>query len=226
MKITERSYGGSLFIPRPIIHEDQNRNLIICINAWGNVEGSKKALSKITEFLEIASQDEDVTSPFDRIESLSKQANNLRIAFLIANDFLFRDFNAEEYLSGFEAFCLQNQGSEVTLLSIGSYVPYIIKKNTPPIPLMHQVSLSQDFETNKALPPIPGQMAGTSNSLNLNIQSFRKQPESDLLIINRTDVPQNMYLNWSENQSLDQICLSLAQSDENKPFWISKINLE
>lgn len=226
MKILERSYGGKLFIPRPILHEDSTRNLLLILTPWGNPQGSKKAMEKMVEFLETSTQDEDITSPFDRLESLSKTANNLRIATLIANDYLYKDFNKEEYLGGCEIACVQAKNSEVCVVTVGSVTPYILQNNSLPSPLMYQVSLAQDFEKNRNLPPLPSHMLGVNNNLNINIQSFRKQPQSELLLVNRVSIPVELYTQWPKPFELDEIALSLAKSNAEMPFWLGKVSLE
>ena len=104
MKFEQRSFSANIFRPRPEVREESADQLLLIATPWGPREPATLALDTMADYLLAAGRDPDATTPFPHIEGLSENANNLRIAVLLAHDSLLNKTNKEELLCGVEVF--------------------------------------------------------------------------------------------------------------------------
>ena len=127
MKLQERSYSTKMMRPRPLIHQEDDGSLIVVTTSWGQPEHAQTAQDEIVKYVNAAKSDVEVTSPFEFMTCLTDEANYLRIAFLIANDILYRGENKTGYYAGVESFALLRRGSQIAWAHVG-FPSLLIKK--------------------------------------------------------------------------------------------------
>lgn len=226
MNLSERSFGGNLFRPRPEIFNDENGFLVIVATPWGQREPGKEILDLINEYITASFQDNEATSPFEKWECLSPLANSVRISLLLSNDQVYRTTNAREYRSGIETFVGAYAHNEFVWGQVGCPNILLLRAGRPLAPINCQPDLS--FEMSKKeniLSPLPRNLLGVHPQLNANIGSFRPQPGDRLLLISRTYLPANLFHRSLQTASLEQISQLIANDNPSLPFWIGIIDL-
>ena len=226
LKLDERSFSGKTFRPRPEIHVDVQSRLAIVATPWGPRAAAKKAIDRMTEYLALAREDREVTSPFERLSCLSGPANNLRIAAMLANEVLYREENADEYNCGVELFaCVIDEG-EMVWVQAGNPHILLARPGRALLPLGSQVDLAFDLsEGDSMLPALPSQLLGLDSTLNLNINSFRTRPGDRVLLLSHSHLPEILFTMKEADASLDSISLAVAKTHPEIAFWIGILGL-
>ena len=226
MKFDRRSYGGKFFRPAPQIHEGEGLPLVIVSTAWGSQDSAGRVIDKMLEYLQLAEKDGEVTAPFPRMTCLTTAGNNLRIAALLANSMLYKDENQQEYNTGCELFACFYSDNEVTWIQVGQPNIVLCRNGESPMPLGSFPDLVLDYEKNEtALSPLPSNLLGMENSLNLNINSYRPAEGDQLFLISRSRIPAKLFTMQSEKLNLDLVSRTLAEDRQDQPFWLGSISL-
>jgi len=222
IQFEERPYVGTNFRPRPEIFLDEALQLLIVATPWGARGAAKKVIERMTEYLSLAREDNEATSPFGRLSCISTQANNLRIAALLANEAVYREDNVSEYRSGVEVFAAIIDENEIVWVQAGS--PHILlgRPGHRLLPLGSTIDLAFDMSDTASgetlLPPLPSQLLGLDSSLNLNLNSFRAHPGDRVVLLSYSHVPEVLFT--IDETSLDLISKRLASSQPDLAFWL------
>ncbi len=226
MDFEERSFSGKLFRPRPEISRSDNGYLLAIITPWGAREHSKEAISLLHEYVSASFEDQDVTSPFEKLTCFSPLGNSMRIAVLLCNDLFYRSINEKELQSGLELFVGGYANQEFFWVQVGNPQLILLRPGRGAIPLASQMDLS--FEMSQAqqpLPPLPSRLLGVSQHVNLNIGSIRPQPGDRLLLLSRSDLPPSLFATDLDHRGLAEITQLIARDNPDIPFWIGIITL-
>ena len=225
LKFEERPYAGNSFRPQPEILLDPQAQLLIVATPWGARSAATKAIGRMTEYLALARTDREATSPFERLSCLSTQANNLRVAALLANEILYREDNQNEYNSGVELFAAIIDDNELVWLQAGNPQILLNRRGRTLLPLGSQIDLAYDLsEGSELLPALPAQLLGLDLSLNLNINSFRARPGDQLVLLSHSQMP-NFLFSQSGVLSLEPLSRSLAKACPNLAFWLGILSV-
>jgi hypothetical protein len=223
----ERPYSGTSFRPRPEIHLDTQSNLLIVATPWGNRSSAKKVIDRMVDYLVLAREDREATSPFERLSCLSTDANNLRIATLLANEALYREDNKQEYHSGVEIFAAMLEDDEFVYLQAGCPQILLGRKGRTLLPLGSQVDLAFDLSIgNEILPPLPAQMLGLDSSVYMTINSFRARPDDKVILLSHSHLPETIFTMTGEEANLDHVSRTLAQKYPDLAFWLGIVKLQ
>lgn len=226
-KLDERPYSGKTYRPRPEIHLDPQTNLLIVATPWGTRAAARKVIDRMTDFLSLAREDKEATSPFQRLSCLSTQANNLRISALLANEDLYRDDNLQEYKSGVELFAAVMEQDEFVWLQAGNPQILLGRKGRNLLPIGSQIDLSFDISEGEALlPPLPSQLLGLDSSLNLNINSFRARPGDRVILLSHSHLPEGLFHVEGADAELDSMSRKLAGAYPDLAFWLGVLTIE
>lgn len=226
LKFDERPYAGKTFRPRPEILLDEQSRLLIVATPWGPRTAARKVIDKMTDYLALAREDNETTSPFERLSCLSPQANNLRIATLLANEALYREDNRLEYHSGVELFAATIDDNEFVWVQAGSPQILLSREGRSPISLGAQIDLSADLsEGDTFLPPLPSQLLGLDSSLNLNLNSFRARAGDRIILLSHSHPTQTFYAMKSDELNLDSISRTLAVQHPDLAFWVGLLSI-
>ncbi|MCB0414455.1 MAG: hypothetical protein KDD50_08985 [Bdellovibrionales bacterium] len=220
MQIEQRSYGGKLFRPKPIVHSEQDGRLFISATPWGSPVAAEKAVQMIVDYYMSAQQDRETTSPFEMITSINHQANTLRTAILLANESLYREENRQEYQTSCEIF-------------VGSYLNgtfYWAQIGQPHLILCRQghlypLSLSFDFTIDYGLflAPLPRHLLGIHSHISPYVNSAKIYQEDELILVSRAKYL-SLFSTSVNQRPLEELSKEFSKEDPNAPFWISKIS--
>lgn len=226
-KFDERPYAGRSFRPRPEIHLDPVTKLVIIATPWGPRASARKVIDRMTDYLSLAREDDEATSPFERLTCLSTQANNLRIAAMLANDALYRDDNRDEYRSGVELFAAQLSDNEIDWIQCGNPQILLGRSGRSVTPVGSQLDLSSDLSgPGGLLPALPSQLLGLDPSLNLNVNSFRARAGDRLILLSHSQPPDSVYSLKENAVTIDTLSRDLAKPHPDLAFWLGILTIE
>jgi hypothetical protein len=216
----QKSYPGELPRPSTEIYVHESEKIILAGTPWGSNDALKCFNDNIKEFLSAAIGDQEVTSPFARLPSLSSAENNLRSALLIANEFAFQKCNKESYASGAEALVLHFHGQEVAWVQVGQPNLLLFREGKL-YPLQVALDLSCDFKSSS---PIPSKLVGLERAWDLEVRSLALQDDDSLILLARSFIPPRFFEPLIETTpgEIVKSLFDLAIEDNSKlPFWIS-----
>jgi hypothetical protein len=227
LTLEERPYAGKTFRPLPEIHLDPSSGSLIVATPWGPRTAARKAIDRMLEFLALAREDREATSPFERLSCLSGPANNLRIGALLANDIIYREDNAQEYRAGVELFAMNIEDNEVVWVQAGSPQILLNRRGRGLLPLGSLVDLSFDMsdDPKEILPPLPSQLLGLDSSLNLTLNSFRARPGDRVVLLSHSQLPQSLFNMKDDELSLETLSRQLARIHPDLAFWLGIVKL-
>lgn len=219
MKLQQRSYvGKNSMRPKPQIFYEKNPDTLLIITPWGNSDGIKKVAETIMSQIQTA-QNPDATNPFEIIPDLGDIGNHIRISLLLANDWLYRNYNRTEYSVGFEIMLLVKSKS---YLYWGAYgLPHLLlaNKNNDVIPLSFSPEWAAQIQPT---PSVFSEAIGLERALSLRLGSmYLSHSENEIILISRNSIPKSFYsLPFFSTQSI-QDCL--IEDDPHQPFWLGVI---
>ena len=226
LKFEERPYSGKTFRPRPEIHLDAQEKLIIVATPWGSRAAARKVIDRMTDYLSLAREDDEATSPFERLTCLSSQANNLRIAALLANEALYREDNRNEYSAGVELFAAHIGQFELDFIQAGNPQILLSRKGRKLIPVGSQIDLSYDLSgPDEILPALPSQLLGLDSNLNLNINGFRARAGDRIVLLSHSQVPDVVFSMNEYETNVDSLSRNLAKVHPDLAFWLGILSV-
>lgn len=226
MMFSERPYSGKSFRPRPEISLDPQAKTLIVATPWGPRAAAKKVIDRMTDYLALAREDKEATSPFPRLSCLSNQANSLRIAALLANEVLYREDNRTEYKAGVELFAATFEDDEFVFIQAGNPQVLLGRADRTLLPLGSQIDLAFDLsEGHKLLPALPAQLLGLDSSLNLNINSFRARSGDKVLLLSHSHLPEDLFHMRGRDTELDTVSRALANAHPDLAFWLGILTI-
>ncbi|MBX7232703.1 MAG: hypothetical protein K1X29_11535 [Bdellovibrionales bacterium] len=228
MKLSERSYSGKLFLPRPEILCEANGDLCIITFPWGQRTSARKAIKLITEiFHSSQNADDEMTSPFQYMTCLSPLANNLRTAVMLANDVIYREENKSEYLSGVELLVVAKKSNEIVFARIGGPALFLNRKKLPLLPLDWTPDLSLQYSHHEEwLPPLPSHLLGVASTSNFSIQSHTLQPGDQWFLIHRSIISPKVLTLKENDLTISKVSHTLALHSPQMPFWLGILQFD
>lgn len=216
----QKTYSGEFLRPTTEIYVHETEKITLALTPWGSSEALRYFNDNIKEFLSAAVGDQEVTSPFARLPSLSSAENNLRSALLIANETVFQKCNKDSYASGAEALILHFHGQEVAWVQIGQPNLLLVREGKL-YPLQVALDLACDFRNSS---PIPGKLVGLERAWDLEVRSLVLEEADSLILLARSFIPSSFFSHTYKSDSAKTIDLlfELAVKDNSKlPFWLS-----
>lgn len=217
MKLEQRSYGGKIFRPKPIVHLEDD--LLVLATCWGSGDHTPKVIDEVVKYVTAATGDVEVTTPFERLSGLSDAANFLRIACLLANDYAFRNENKSEYNAGYELLALHRSQSQLSWAQVGG--PHVLlKKPKKPV---QPVALQQD---HWQLPPLPTQLLGLDHNCQVYCGDFKVQSQDQIILASSGLLPSALWMESAKDSvHLQQVTQWLVQENPDSPFWLGLIQI-
>lgn len=226
LRLNERPYSGTTFRPRPEIHLDASSGTFIVATPWGPRDAARKVIDRMNDYLALAREDAEATSPFQKLSCLSDQANALRIASLLANEALYREENRNEYRAGVELFAGLAKDDEFVWVQAGNPQILLARPGRTLIPLGSQIDLSYDLsEGPDLLPALPSQLVGLDSTLNLNINSFRLRGGDKLVLVSHSHLPTSLFGLEESQVTVESLSRHLARVHPDHAFWLGILEL-
>lgn len=217
-KVIERSFGGKTLRPRPEVYNSENGSLLVVATPWGPRSGARKVIENVKDFYLSARTDQEMTSPFQYLTCISPAANHLRVALMLANDYLYRDENKDEYQNGVELFAASLVDQEIIWVNIGYPQVFLKRTGHTLLPLGGNVDLTLNYSKEKMLPPLPQNLLGLAQTSNFAVQSFRPQAGDKILLLSRSRVCPALFL--EQDLILERLSDLFVQDDPEMPFWV------
>jgi hypothetical protein len=224
MQLTERSYGGKLFRPRPEIFVSEDKSFLVIATPWGSRRMAQLFIEKIGAEMQNTTADPDLTVVASSVDFLNDKENSLRRALLAAHEDMREEFNSESLSSGLEIFCLLRHQKKVSWYQLGAPFVSILRDHLA-VPLHNPLDLSFDHSQQTTLAPLPRQLFGISQQIHIEHGSFLQKPNDRLLLIARSFVPSEVVSLRPEEVSLDHVTELLAKDNAEQPFWLALVNL-
>lgn len=227
MKLQQRSFSGKIFRPAPEVRNEEELGLLIVCTPWGAREGATRVADTIKEYLVALRSDTDATSPFPRLTCLSTNANNLRIAAMLANEQLYREENSTEYVTGVELFAFSIVERELSWIQLGHPNVFLKRPKRGILPLGCHLDLPMDISgSGRLLPPLPSSVLGLDASANFLVGSFIPQPGDQLIMTSRSSLPHSFFQIGENEYTLPKMTKVLAEDDADSAFWLGLLTLE
>ena len=217
MQFNERFFSGQSIRPSPVVK--CTSHTIAVITPWNATQ--KDALSVISSFQEsysYFSADCERTQPFQKMQSLSDNENNLRTVCIQMNKNIFSSQNQKEISIGFEAFFGIRTDTEFVFAQIGQPQVFISKNKRPLQIIGHNQAVSDQSLSNAYL---PYNLLGLFEDILLPIQSIKVQ-SGDQLILLSGQVASDKFLSFSQD-SINELGQILSKDSGKESFWLGQI---
>ncbi|MDZ4678777.1 MAG: hypothetical protein SGI74_14870 [Oligoflexia bacterium] len=223
--ILQKTYPGQIARPSVEAVYFHNENLAMITTPWGAKDASTQLCQMVQNYYGSTLTDPDATSAYARLPGLSPVANSLRGAILLANEGLFDKFNKTIYTSACEALFIGFNKSEVCWVQVGQ--PHLLLlRDGKLLTLESAIDLNLDYPNQS---PLPSKLLGVERQIEIQTKNLVTQNGDILIMLARTHVPCDFFVENLMNQSGAQvleILFNIAVAKENDvPFWISTISL-
>ena len=226
IKIEERSYGGKKFRPPAVVDFESSNNLLLCMTPWGQPNIAEKVIQSIKSFVTMAYEDTELTVPYARKENLQQMGNILRMAVIMASEKIFNEFNKEEYTSAFEIFAAVQDGPQWIYVSCGQPSLVVNRKGLGTIPLTQAIDLNVLSLRNSVQDPLPNQLLGLGQHPPIQFGNIFLKKSDKLALVSRTYLPNEFYELKREDFTKDKIANTLANENQEVPFWLGFIDID
>ncbi len=226
IKLTERSYGGKKFRPQTVVDFEPSSNLLICVTPWGRPEIADKVIQSIKSFVIMAKEDTEMTVMYSRKENLQKIGNVLRMSVIQSSEKIFKEYNSDEYVTGFEVFAGIQDGPQWTYISCGQPSFVVKRSHIGLVPLSQSVDMN--VLNSKALiqDPLPNQLLGIGQHPPIQFGSLRLKESDQYALVSRTYLPNEFYQLEGDEFNPENIARTLANENQDVPFWLGFLELD
>jgi hypothetical protein len=225
MQLVQRIYPGNVPRPAPFVLEKPENKLIVVATPWGTNLAAENAAQSVAEYYALSKTDREATSPYAKLPGLSSLANSLRLSTLIANESIYKNFNANELSTACEMMALAIEGRELTWVQIGQPHLLVVRKGFL-VPLEVALDLSTDFPNTA---PLPSKLLGIDRQSEVETKSITVQSGDVLLLLARSFIPSSLFTlpfgNSSVNAVCDQVFQTVVRSNPEMPFWVGAFQI-
>lgn len=223
MKVEYRSFiGNKTKLPKPEVLVDEKLNLIVVSNAWGNDSNANNLFTNsVLDYYSSASLDSGATKPFPRIPTLSKSANNLRMAIILASQKIYSEFNSKEYNCGIETFVMAVADQELTWFATKGFCVTLYKQDNV-FPLQSSVPLLIQSNNQDKTAILPLELIGINVNEYIIPNSIKSTVIDKLVLLLRNKFEPELIKLTSNEIDLDNVS-SMLSSDAEHPFWLGII---
>lgn len=221
MKFEERSYNSHLMRPKPLIHIDHAGGFILIMTPWGSQEQGQKVMDFVVQHLITVKQDQEHTSAFQRILSLSDDANYLRQSALMANDFIYRNSNTESHELVVEFLFMGIKKRQVAWCQLGCPHLLLKKKTRGTQP----VSCHPETRHDLLKFPLPQYFLGSDSTVAPRCGDLHLDRGDELLLLSSSEIPRTIWA-VDQNQDLESWTDQIAEQESSQPFWLGRLKLD
>lgn len=221
MELIERSYSTNIFRPRPLIHWELEKQLLIVATNWGSKDVAEKIIGIISKYVIEAQGDMEATTLFESLPQLTNESNSLRIACLLANESCYRYENQLDYLGGIEVCLLLRTGNKLSWLQVGQPHLFVKRSGAPIQTLSVCPDLGFDYIVgNKNESPLPKELLGVDTTLAPRCGDCLMDAGDEILMVSRSQVPNNLGAENNTQLNLAGLTMNLSEHNTKDPFWV------
>ena len=157
MQLDHRCFKGKTFRPTPEVLLNEELQLFAIATPWGPAFQTKNLFDFLVQNYGSFSSDEEKTSVYPQLQSLSKEENTLRALLLSCNDWVFKEQNQNKaYSYGYEIVCGHFSDGKLIFLQIGQPYIYLDRPtNTYSAFRPYFRSVWSFFQKRESSPPTP-----------------------------------------------------------------------
>ena len=232
MNLESRSFAGKSFRPQPELLLNDDLHLFAIVTPWGPRSHTQNILDFLAQNCETLSSDEEVTTIYPKLKSLSPEENMLRALALSCGEHIFKEQNeGKEYIFGYEMVCGlfigDSAGGKVLFVQIGHPYIYLDRPGVSLQPIGHALDLSGGFSRlPERLPPLPSRLLGIHEDAHFSVFSLPVKEGDRLVFISRAFVPGTLLEMPQEKRNLQGFSLALAEDDESMAFWLGLLDFK
>ena len=220
MRLDTRPYGGQLFRPEPEVYISDDQSVVIIATPWGNPKVAKDFISIfLNHWRDSKTEAQNHLSPLE--DNLTLPEYLFKLSLLAAHEDIKDKYNDEELSAATEVLCLFKNQQKLTWFHVGSPSVILVRGNEL-LPLFHNTDLSHDYSTpEKHLAPLPKNLLGLQQNLNIGVGNIRYKPGDRLLMVSRYAIPFSFFQQiHADNLELNTITHLLAADNVDQPFWL------
>lgn len=221
MKFEDRFYSSHVIRPRPLVYLDPGESFMVVLTAWGATETVDRVLENIKLHLQTVRQDNELTTPFQNILSLSDEANDLRVATLMTNDLVFRGLNQNQYQVIIESCLINLNQRHVAWSQMGSPHLFLKKEGERPQPL----SCFPESRRDLANFPLPVHFLGAEPTISPRCGDLYLDKGDEIILLSSSSIPAEVWSLKGE-VSLENWTQALTEKNEDQPFWLGRLKLD
>ena len=221
MKFEERSYSSSMIRPRPHVYIDPSGSFILVLTAWGGADNLSRIFDHVKQHMQSVKQDDELTTPFQNILTLSDEANDLRVATLMTNDLVFRGLNQDKYNTVVETCFINLKQRHVAWSQMGTPHLFLKKKNERPQP----ISCFPESRSELLGFPLPVHFLGAEPTIAPRCGDLYLDEGDELILLSSSVIPTEIW-NLQKEATLQEWTEALASKDEIQPFWLGRLKLD
>lgn len=218
IQIRQRSYtNGKFFRPKPTVVERPESHLLVVASSWGTTDAGGRAAHLLIDQFETLSQD-DVTTPYEMMPSLTSAANRLRLGAVAANQTFYRSENAKLWRAAVEVAAVHFEKNVFSFVQVGA--PHLLLlQNEDLHPLAYEPDLA--FEVGN-VGPLFSRAIGVDSQVLVRAGSMRVRGDAKLLMLSRSTLPRKIFASAQfDEKSIVDI---LTKDDPDEPFWLGLID--
>lgn len=220
MDISDQSYSGKLFRPKPIVTVDSTQNLFIVATPWGSRDLADEYIEAFVHNFANLVKDPDMTTPHAIYENLTPEQNNLRISMTLANKNIYKK-NEAEFSLGMEFLAGVINHNELSWVQTGNPC-FIVGRNNQLSVISSSFDMGFEYATNKPLPPLPSQMLGFTKNLDFEVKSLHLQKNDKIIFYSGNAFTLNS-IATKDLSSLSHLASAMSHSNPELPFWLGEL---
>lgn len=221
MKFSEIGYRGKFLQLPPQSRVNPDSGTIMLGTSYGDPNLVETIFDEWDREYLSSNQDLDVTSPFPKLTCLDGMANRIYTTVLYLNDFIYNQYNKEEYTEAFEFLILQKFNSRLYWAQIG-WPMMFLNAGTQIRPLDSSIGFRSG--TPDKAPNMPSNLMGIERSINFRIESVNLQPQEELFFIKANSIPTDFY--QSLNRTNEELLKILYQGHPEQGAWLGRVEFK
>jgi hypothetical protein len=220
MKFLERSFvENESYRPRPSVHWNEESGLLIIATPWGQKTSQDDLISKLSDYISSSKLDQELTTPFAALQNYDKAANSIRTALLLANEYIYKSKNKNEYTSGFEILVGVAKQSQFYFATVGHPHVLLSKKEKNILPLFMDLDHSLNLSKKKLMPALPDKLLGINSQVDFQVHNFKYHPGDQLILMSKSWIPKEFFSLSKKQRNFEDYAKELTKDDQ-QPFWL------
>lgn len=219
MKFTDIGYRGNFLQLPPQVRVNPDSGTVMLGTSYGDPNLIETIFEEWDREYLSSNQDLDITSPFPKLTCLDGVANRIYTTVLYLNDFIYNQYNKDEYTEAFEFVIMQKFNSRLYWAQIGWPMMFLSSPQH-----LRPLDSSTGFRalTPEQAPNMPSNLLGVERSVNFRIESVNIKEEEEVFFVKANSVPSTFYSNL--NKSNEELLKVLYQNYPDEGAWFGRVS--
>lgn len=221
MNFSDIGYRGDFLQIPPQTRLNESAGLFLLGTSYGDPNLMNVLFDEWEREYLSANQDLDVTSPFPKLTVLDGVANRIYTTILFINEFIYNQYNRDEYTEGFELAVIQKFNSRLYWAQIGFPLMFLnTKENVIPI----DSNFGFRSKTPNLAPNIPSALVGIERSINFKVETINIKGSEELFFVKSTTLPGEFY--QQTHLSNEDLIKVLHKTAPNQGAWLGRLSFK